>query len=83
MAKRSPESLCWSCTRAYAFPDPKGCAFHRKEHKEVFDEAIISLRVYHPGSHYKVVCVTRCRYYELSARDVEERKAIKSEPQIN
>lgn len=27
------ESLCFRCSRAYALPDPEGCAFHRRDSK--------------------------------------------------
>jgi len=33
------QSLCWSCDRAYALPDPEGCGFHRLLRKKVFDDA--------------------------------------------
>ena len=45
-------TLCWSCPRARALPDPKGCAFHRKEHLPVYDEAII---------YNGTVIVTKCK----------------------
>lgn len=63
------ESLCWTCARAYARPDPEGCGFHRKEHEHVFDKAKIEGRVNAAHEPMKVVMVTKCRYYDRESRE--------------
>ena len=67
-------SWCWSCTRAYAKPDPYGCGFHRKEHAEVFDEA---KKIFVTNSHNDpilVTIVTKCKDYQVSMRDLMDRQ---------
>jgi hypothetical protein len=57
-------SKCWTCSRAYALPDPYGCAWHRQEHVRVWDEA--AERSYEPsnqGRAYTLYSVTSCRDY--------------------
>ena len=68
-------SLCWSCTRARAKPDPIGCAFHRRGHERIFDEAETYTRS-GQGNGYtmEVVIVTKCRFYDLSLRDLQDRQ---------
>ena len=56
-------SICWSCTRARALPDPMGCAFHRRGHIQIFDKAVIADRR-NNGTEYKSITVTECQHYE-------------------
>lgn len=68
-------SICWSCARGRALPDPHGCAFHRREHKPIFASAVIVERR-NNGTEYKSVTVTECEYWELSIRDMRDRAKI-------
>lgn len=67
------ESKCWTCSRAYALPDPEGCGFHRQEHEPVYDDAITGLTS--PVGPYKyqmtTIKVTKCRHYDRQNRKVE------------
>lgn len=58
------ESICWHCARAYAKPDPDGCAFHRKEHEHIFDEAVIGNR----AEEQAVIKVKKCQHFKMSDR---------------
>lgn len=55
------ESLCWTCPRAYAKPDPKGCAWIR-HHIQVWNKATIEPRVNkETDESYDIYIVTECR----------------------
>jgi len=59
-----PESLCWTCLRAYALPDPQGCAWIRKQ-EHVWDRAI------NRGNGFFIV--TNCSQYKPSPLEVRFR----------
>jgi DNA-binding CsgD family transcriptional regulator len=65
------QSLCWTCARARALPDPEGCAFHRREHEHVYDQAEYA---YNKDGD-RVVSVTECQRYERTAPTVYDTKA--------
>ena len=69
---KQTSSLCWTCTRAYALPDPEGCGFHRRERRRVFEDAIIKKRADQDGCTYKTFTVTKCKQYELSMRHLKD-----------
>ncbi|MCK9327741.1 MAG: helix-turn-helix domain-containing protein [Bacteroidales bacterium] len=75
------ESLCWSCRRAYAKPDPDGCGFHRREHEQVFSERELkeSMHTQKNGIYtYIKIVVTKCEHYEMSENILASaRKAYK------
>jgi len=63
------ESLCWTCRRAYAKPDPDGCGFHRNG-EAVYTQA----EVRETKGHLRII-VRECPYYKISERarrDYEE-----------
>ena len=68
-------SICWSCKRARALPDPFGCAFHRREHRFIFSAAVVADRR-NNGTECKSVTVTECDFWELSIRDMRDRAKI-------
>ncbi|HBV95793.1 MAG: hypothetical protein JL50_10900 [Peptococcaceae bacterium BICA1-7] len=57
------ETLCLSCTRAYALPDPQGCAFFRKVGDDIeytpFTDCIVFI-----SKGYKQFKVTKCSDYK-------------------
>jgi len=59
-----PVSKCFSCARASAKPDPKGCAWHRSGHP-IFNKAMDK-----PLGNRGVIAtvVTDCSYYIYSDR---------------
>lgn len=68
------ESLCWSCGRAYAKPDPDGCGFHRKERESVFEQSELSEKSRGlKTTSYISVTVTRCSLYKMSDRVIKEK----------
>lgn len=69
--KSTKASLCWSCTRARALPDPYGCAFHRKEHKPIYSAA--EMVVKNSDHPMLTTTVTECKFWELSIRDMRDR----------
>ncbi len=84
--KQPRESLCWSCSRAYALPDPLGCAFHRIGHDHVFDSAEFAQRVVTTRGekiYTKVIIVQKCQNYELSDKYTRDKRAayFKRNPQ--
>ena len=75
-----PESICWTCSRAYAKPDPEGCGFHRQEHEHVFDAAKIEPRVNAAHEPMKVVMVTECQHYDRESRQPSSPKEAPRKP---
>lgn len=62
------QSLCWTCARAYALPDPAGCAFHRRTASgEIeglpYTQAKESRRSYRDGEYLVVYTVQECADY--------------------
>lgn len=57
-------SLCWTCARCYALPDPDGCGFHRMDHRPVYDRAETR---YTPFGGL-MVCVTDCAQYQQTPK---------------
>lgn len=62
------QSLCWTCARAYALPDPAGCAFHRRTVNgeiEGFPYLLAkeSRRYYKVGEWIIVYTVQKCADY--------------------
>jgi len=62
------QSLCWTCARAYALPDPAGCAFHRRTASgeiEGFPYLLAkeSQRYYKVGEWITVYTVQKCADY--------------------
>ena len=54
------ESKCWTCPRAYAKPDPQGCAWIR-HHIQVWEKAVIEPMVSsESGISYDIYIVTKC-----------------------
>lgn len=66
-------SICWSCARAYALPDPAGCGWHRREHEQVWDEAATKYTNNGGANPYPVHSVTVCKFYERSAPRMSEK----------
>ena len=76
------ESLCWSCRRAYAKPDPDGCGFHREGHEQVFSEGETKKYSHVQKSGrvdaYTRIVVTKCKHYVMSENILASaRKAYK------
>lgn len=78
------ESLCWSCTKAYAKPEPYGCGFHRNGEK-VYQDALITKAKKNTTSNFgnteeeeteaillDIVRVVKCEHYNISKRAVKE-----------
>ena len=66
-------SICWSCARARALPDPIGCAFHRRGRERVYDAAEVYTRTGQGnGETMQVTVVTKCRYFEQGIRRRDE-----------
>lgn len=78
------ESLCWSCSRAYAKPDPEDCGFHRTKNKLAYIEKAnfivevkIEDRINAKHEPMKVILVTRCHHYNREKRHIESSAAAK------
>lgn len=59
-------TICDTCDRAYAKPDPDGCGFHRKEHERVYAEAIVKPNNYLTKVETNMeglIVVTKCDLY--------------------
>ena len=69
------ESICWTCARAYARPDPEGCGFHRREHEHVFEAVKIEDRVNAAHEPMQVFLVTKCRSYRQETRKADHKTA--------
>jgi len=73
------ESLCWSCSHAYAKSDAEGgCGFHRKEHERVWDGAstknMKTMGKVSTGMPAGITfLVEKCAHYKLSDRAVRDR----------
>lgn len=80
---RHKDSLCWTCSRAYALPDSEGgCAFHRRDKDGdivgfPFTDADIT-QAYRtdgkdkPKKWYSVYAVTQCPNYCKEVRKCNE-----------
>jgi len=64
------QSLCWTCARARALPDPEGCAFHRREHEHVYDQAEYA---YNKDGD-RVVSVTECQRYAMTGSGLYQKE---------
>ena len=79
------ESICWTCARAYARPDPEGCGFHRTSNhiKDLYQNKYITearLRVRSKPTasteeKYEVIIVTKCRHYNRENRKADRQIA--------
>lgn len=69
--KRYRESLCWTCKRAYAKPDPNGCGFHRN------GEAVYTRAEIKDTQEQLRIIVKECSYYGISERAIRDYKQWK------
>ena len=71
------DSLCWICARAYARPDPYGCAWHRQEHEPIWKTAELKEATYKRKGQPQgimITTVTECIFFELSLRSQQEQE---------
>lgn len=74
--ERRSSTLCWTCSRAYALPDPYGCAFHRRNAQtgEIqgfpFSKASLGERSYNgkQGVTMTIYIVQECPDYRIGSR---------------
>lgn len=57
------ESLCWTCMRANARPDPDGCPYHRFG-KLCFDAWKIETYTYGDSREIPILIVTKCKLHD-------------------
>lgn len=56
------ETLCATCARAYARPDPAGCAFHRRDYisREIEGHPYSKAKIVNRGHDDKAIIVQEC-----------------------
>jgi len=72
------ESLCASCARAYARPDPAGCAFHRRDYltRELEGHPYSRAKMVDRGHRDAVIIVQECGPYVPSPKEADRLAAL-------
>jgi CRP-like cAMP-binding protein len=72
------ETLCASCARAYARPDPAGCAFHRRDYitRELEGHPYSLAKTVDRGHKDAVIIVQECGPYIPSPKEADRLAAL-------
>lgn len=64
------ETLCATCTRAYARPDPAGCAFHRRDYvtREIEGHPYSRAKMVYRSQGDTPIIVLECEQYQKDQR---------------
>ena len=80
------ETLCASCARAYARPDPAGCAFHRRDYltREIEGHPYTQHKVRRITGVHNAVVVQKCPDYRADdgVMEVRRQQRMKIEQEV-